>query len=141
MLNQNVIDAVIPSAVNLVNEVEEGSVVKAVFIERWIQSDGVETTRTQFNLTIEKVPAGQAPMTQVQSLNAGSYPNKKNILYMSQGILGGEGTQGAVPIIRNWFKIPKGKQRFGLGDRLFVNIAMLGQQAEACGFATYKEYT
>jgi len=44
--------------------------------------------------------------------------------------------------MRGWYKIPKTKQRFGLGDRLVLQIASQGTDAlDFCGFATYKEYT
>ncbi len=58
---------------------------------------------------------------------------------MTQGVFGDKFTN-SVALVRQWFKIPKGKQRFGLGDQLFVTAQSTGQDFQLCGFATYKEY-
>ncbi len=71
------------------------------------------------------------------------YANKKNILFTAQGLVTPT-DGGQVPVLRGWYKIPKGKQRFGLGDRLFLTIRNNNAAAidiNFCGLAIYKEYT
>ncbi len=135
----DVVDAVVAPATSNAFDVEEGSIVKAVYIELWIFGLGASGTDTQFFLAVEKLPAGATPMTQAQSLNLGAYPNKKNILFTSQGVIGGIDTNSVV-VLRNWILIPKGKQRMGLADRIVLSVATLGAPMQRCGFITYKEY-
>lgn len=132
-----VVDAV--AAPSDAQDVEQGSIVKAIFLEFWVKSGATDGNDTKFQFLIEKVVADQAPVTFTQMNNLGSYPNKKNVLYFSQGVLG-DATTGSIPIVRQWFKIPKGKQRFGLGDSLSVAISATGFDIDSCGFSTYKEY-
>ncbi len=71
------------------------------------------------------------------------YANKKNILFTAQGLLTPT-DGGQVPVVRGWYKIPKGKQRFGLTDQLFVSIRNNNATSidiNFCGLAIYKEYT
>ncbi len=123
-------------------DVEEGAVVKAIYVEWWIVNDGAASLTTQFTLSVEKLPTGNPLMTFTQSQNMGSYPNKKNVLFTTQGIIGSATTQAPIPIIRNWVLIPKGKQRFGLGDRIVTNISNVAgaDNLVRCGIATFKEY-
>ncbi len=119
-------------------DVTEGSVIKAVFLEYWLLGNG--SAPSSFVLTVEKVTGtGTAPtFTNMTTLD--SYDNKKNILFTTQGLLG-EQTTNPTPLLRQWIKIPKGKQRFGLNDRLKVHIANLGtDDTLGCAFATYKSY-
>ncbi len=122
-------------------DVEEGAIVKAIHLDHWVGNNGSTGTFTQWNSILEKVPAGQAACTAAQMLNLGSYPNKKNILYSFQGDISA-GVDGAptIPHARGWQLIPKGKQRFGLGDRLVLSMTSTGQAATMCGMVTYKEY-
>ncbi len=133
------VDGVVASAVNLASEVEEGGIVKAVFIEWWYKGNSADGGTVQFTTVLEKVPAGATSISVSELSNLMTYPNKKNILFTSQGVLGDLQTQ-AIPVIRNWFKIPKGKQRFGLGDRLILNVIPIGATMNNCGFSIYKEY-
>ncbi len=137
--NIPVVDAVVAPASAASINVEEGSIVKAVYIELWIYGLGASGTDTQFFMAVEKVPSNGVAMTVAQSLNLGAYENKKNILFTSQGVIGGIDTN-SVSIIRNWVLIPKGKQRMGLGDRIEISVAPLGAPMQRCGFSTYKEY-
>ncbi len=122
-------------------DVEEGAVIKAVHIELWIINNGTETQTSQFEVIIEKLSTGNPLMSFAQSSSLGAYPNKKNILYTTQGILGAAVSGSPLPILKFWVLIPKGKQRFGLGDRLVVNIASFGAPTmQRCGLSTYKEY-
>ncbi len=52
--NQIAVDAVIAPAVANTFSVKEGSVIKAVFVERWLMADVGAGVSSQFTLTIEK---------------------------------------------------------------------------------------
>ncbi len=130
---------VAPATTNSFN-VEEGSVVKAVHLEYWILGDELAGNTSQFTLIVEKEPGNGTAMTAVNAANLGAYPNKKNILYVTQGLInpflnGG----GPIPLIRNWVLIPKGKQRQGLDDSIRVHLLATGK-LRFCGVATYKEF-
>ncbi len=119
-------------------DVDEGSVIKAVYVEYWVNGRGASST-TQFTAILFKNPGGSNDPTYADTLNLQAYDNKKNIFYTTQGVLAQSGSQ-SVPIIRQWFKIPKGKQRFGRGDKLQLCLAATGQDITSCGICTYKEY-
>ncbi len=120
--------------------VRVGAVVKAVFFELWyIGSASQPVIQTT---TVEKSPSGLSDPLSVQMSDLNNYPNKKNVLFTSQGIVGDANTNPS-PILRQWIPIPKGKQRFGLGDRLLISIQALGEASndlEICGTFIYKEY-
>ncbi len=119
------------------NEVEEGSVIKAIWLEYWIVNNGAGT---DFGvMSFEKRPGGTSSMTFVNSNNLQAYPNKRNILWTFEGLLP-PNTQNPLPVIRRWILIPKGKQRMGFGERLVMNFSGAGDGMKACGFSTYKEY-
>ncbi len=121
-------------------EVREGSVVKAIHFEFWLGGNEAAGTTSQFIFILEKQPAQATAMTFTQSANLNTYPNKKNILYTSQGQLTSQNNGGqAIPVVRGWVLIPKGKQRMGLGDRFFFHVAAVGS-IRVCGMTTYKEY-
>ncbi len=124
--------------VNSASEVQEGSVVKAVYLEYWvIGTFGLGS----FLVMVEKSNAGNANPIFTEMTTLDNYENKKNILYTTQGLMA-EDNQNPTPILRQWIKIPKGKQRFGLDDKLRVNFASLGaEDLQFCGFTTYKSYT
>ncbi len=117
-----------------------GAALKAVWCEYWILGESSQPCTATWS--VEKIVAGAAAMTQAQAQNLHDYPNKKNIFKMGQGIIG-DSNSNPIPILREWIKIPKGKQRFGLGDSLVLNISCIGEAdngLESCGFALYKEY-
>ncbi len=120
-------------------DVVEGAVIKAVFVEMWVRS--TELSPGTVLVSLVKVPGiGAAPIF-ADVVNLNDYDNKKNVLYHTQGLTN-ENSTSAVPFVRQWFKIPKGKQRFGLDDRLILSIASQAAIDNViCGFATYKEYT
>ncbi len=122
-----------------VDGVAEGALVKAVYIELWLlnsSNDGSDV------VTLIKTPLGNAGPTFGQMNALGVYTNKKNILFTHQGLSSNNGVGNPIQIMGNWYKIPKSKQRFGLGDNLILSIANNGPSTlEFCGFATYKEYT
>ncbi len=113
-----------------------GSVVKAVFVEMWVRAG--DTSAGSTLVTLLKVPDAQSP-NNADMINLHDYNNKKNVLYHTQGPTNDQDSQ-AIPFVRQWFKIPKGKQRFGLGDRLFLCVTAQALDNIICGFATYKEY-
>ncbi len=133
---------VVAAPVNTTREkVSEGSLIKSVHYEYWIIAAGSIDTVTQFVMTIEKSPSNLPDPTFADMLNLGGYKNKKNVLYTTQGIIpSNDNGSNAVPIIRDWLLIPKGKQRFGQGDRLLVSFATVETALDVCGISTYKEY-
>ncbi len=137
-----VVDAVSTAAAGSNSrDVEEGSLVKAIFFEMWMGGNGAVGSNNQFTLIVEKKPAGATVITVAQMANLASYPNKKNILYTTQGIVGSISGGPAIPIIRTFILIPKGKQRMGLGDQMILTISNVSAETlQRCGFMTYKEY-
>ncbi len=119
-------------------EVQEGAVVKAIYVEYWVSSD--DATLSSGTISFEKVPSEATNMTSAQSQNLGAYPNKKNLLETHQGLFPSQ-TQNPVNIFRHWVKIPKGKQRIGLGDEIVINFMPIADGLKFCGLATYKEYS
>ncbi len=118
------------------SEVREGSKVSAVYIEMWIGSD--DATVSSFNFSVEKIPGNGAFMTTAQASLLNTYPNKKNILYTAQGLIPPT-NQSAIPVIRQWIKIPKSKQRMGLDDRIVLNMKAISNGINYCGFSLFKE--
>ncbi len=139
--NEILAESVVAPATANAFSVKEGSIIKAIYIEVWILQNGATGTASQFDVAVEKLPGNTPVMTYAQTLNMGAYPNKKNIFFSSQGVLAAaiDGAQ-SMPIIRTWVLIPKGKQRFGLDDRLVVNVSTTGEAINYCGLSTYKEY-
>ncbi len=125
-------------AISAVNDVREGATIKAVHLEFWINGQGATAT-TQFTIVLVKIPNAGADMTSTNLLNLMSYDNKRNILYTTQGVLGNINNQ-SVAIIRDWFMLPKGKQRFARGDKLVVFITAVAETIKWCGICIYKEY-
>ncbi len=132
------VNAVALSAVTNANDVRAGSVLKAIFVELWIVCNDANNNAS-FLIAVEKASGGQPDMTFAQSVNLMAYPNKKNVLYTTQGLIGQQ-SNNAIPIIRQWIPIPKGKQRFGADDEFRVNISALVATLEVCGITIYKEY-
>ncbi len=123
--------------VNAPNEVQEGEIIKAIYLEYWISGT---FNIGSFILMVEKSQANLAStsFTEMTTLNA--YENKKNVLFVSQGLTA-EDNANPTPVLRQWIKIPKSKQRFGLRDAIRVQIAAIGaEDVQFCGFATYKAY-
>ncbi len=117
-------------------DVREGSVVKAVYCEMWLTSD--DAAAGTVICTLERLPGGASNMTNTQSASLDSYTNKKNILYTFMGLLG-PNVQVPSAVIRGWIKIPKGKQRFGISDRLVLNVHGQSNGVSGCGVFIYKE--
>ncbi len=113
--------------------------MKAIFLEYWLKGTGASDADTQFNFVFFKNPGGSNDMSVADSLNLMAYDNKKNIFFSSQGVIGGVGGGQSIPVVRQWFKIPKGKQRMGLNDELTVFVGSTGEALQLCGQAIYKE--
>ncbi len=123
---------------NLASEVEEGNSVKAIFVELWLQNQG---SLGEFICTITKDPSNGTGPSFAQMAALHTFPNKKNILYTSQGLTSNDAISGPVNILRQWIKIPKSKQRMGLGDTINLNISNTSaDDLNRCGFSIYKEY-
>ncbi len=116
--------------------VREGAVIKAVFIEMWVRTN--DTSPGATSITLYKKTGGDTSMTATEAADLNSYDNKKNVLYHTQGLINDQDSS-AIPFIRQWFKIPKGKQRFGLADVLILNVFAQALDNNICGFFTYKE--
>jgi len=140
----NILNVTIAKTVNAepINptDVVVGSVIKAVFIEYWLLGSSAQPVVTTW--TLEKVPNDGTPMTFLQNQELDKYSNKRNILKLGQGIVG-DSNSNPIPVVREWVKIPKGKQRFAQGDALYFNVSSLGEaqnDLEICGVSVYKEY-
>ncbi len=123
---------------NAVQEVQEGSTVKAVYVELWIRS--AATAAASFTFIICKRPGGVNAPSVGEIAALGLWDNKKNVLYTTQGLVN-DVDSSALSLFRGWIKIPKGKQRMGLGDVISWHLEAVGQSINFCGFTTYKEYT
>ncbi len=135
------VNAVIAPAVANAFDVIQGAVIKTIYVEFWLGGDGSSGVELQFVFSIEKKRDLEPDPTATQLLSGlNSYPNKKNILYTTQGIIPAMLDGGmTIPIFRGWVKVPKGKQRFGLADEFIISCTVVGA-ARLCGFSTYKEF-
>ncbi len=135
MANKGIVTAVaVPGTSGL--DVREGAIISAIYVEMWITSD--DATAGTCVATLEKLPSGKDPMTAAESALLFTYTNKKNILHTFQGLVS-TNVQYPTAILKGWFKIPKGKQRFGLGDKLKLNILAQSNGLNGCGFFLFKE--
>ncbi len=133
------VDALAVQNVNANFEVTEGSVLKNIYIELWIMS--ASTSVATFSLIVEKSMAGQVVPTFTNMTTLDAYPNKKNVLYSSQGLVA-DVDANPTPVLRQWIKIPRSKQRFGLDDQFRISIAAIGSaNLLVCGLTIYKSYT
>ncbi len=138
-INQDLIIAVESTTANAVDEVEEGAIVKAVYVEMWLLDSGAAGSAV---VTLTKATAGSLGPSFGEMNALGTYDEKKNVLFTFQGLTPNDGIAQPFNIMRGWFKIPKSKQRFGLGDRLVLSFGNnSAQDLFGCGFSTYKEYT
>lgn len=134
-INLNLVVGTVAPAATLATDVTQGALVKAIYVEYWVS--GVTAAKTVLGAII-KLPAGNVGPSFAESVNLGSYGNKKNIFETHQGLVPTEGNQMA--LFRHWIRIPKGKQRIGLGDKIVILVSATGTNVNLCGFATFKEY-
>ncbi len=122
--------------------VEEGASVKACFVELWLSQDSASVIGS-YTVILYKNPGGNALATTANLAALHDYDNKKNILFTAQGLLT-PSDGGQVPVLRGWYKIPKGKQRMGLGDTVVLcirNNNVTAIDINFCGLVIYKEYS
>ncbi len=133
------VDGVAVADKTAATEVVEGATVKAVYIELWLQNS---STLGESIVTVTKVQEGGNGPTFTEMAALNDYTNKKNVLFTHQGLTANDGVSGPLPVPIGWVKIPKGKQRFGLGDRLWLSISNVSSNnLNRCGLSIYKEYT
>jgi len=120
------------------SEVETGSVIKAIYIELWARAG--ETTAGSGQLVLYKTSGGAGAPSTANMAALHDWVNKKNILYTTMGLFNDQDTV-AMPLLKSWIKIPKGKQRFGLGDKLRWTFFTPTIDIHLCGMAIYKEYS
>jgi len=123
---------------SVADNVEVGTIVKAVYVELWAQSDGQNIGSV--TITVEKLPGAAALMTTVDSAALHGYLNKNNVFYTTQGLTG-ENDTNPIPFLRMWIKIPKGKQRLAINERLVLNLSSNLQNTIHCGLVIFKSYT
>ena len=118
-------------------DVRVGATIKAVYIEIWANASMNPQGSTV--MIVEKQSSGGNPANFSEMGNLHDYNNKKNIFYTTQGVTG-DNNSNPIPFIRQWIKIPKGKQRFGLGDSLWLVLSPIVEDLVHCGLSIYKEY-
>ncbi len=124
------------------SQVIEGATVKSCYVEYWVQNDSTSAIGS-FTVILYKNPGnGQtANATDLAALH--DWENKKNIFFTSQALAPSSDSM-MIPVMRGWYKIPKGKQRMGLKDKIQIAIRNNNASAvdiEFCGLAIFKEYT
>ncbi len=128
----------IEGAASTPTDVVEGAAVKAVWLEMWVQNSAASIG--SFTAVIYKNPGGGNLASSADLAALHDYTNKKNVLYTTQGLLPGN-EEMILPLYKGWIKIPKGKQRFGLGDKLQLTIRNnTTDDLNFCGISIYKEY-
>ncbi len=132
-----IVDAVASADLTGNFEVLEGSSVKAVYVESWVRAAGASPGA--YIMCVYKAPIGIEPFTVAEMAALFDADNKKNILFSSQALFN-DNDADAIAIHRGWLKIPKGKQRMGLGDRIIMSTSAIGVDVTICGLETYKEY-
>ncbi len=132
------IESVAVTSKNTPREVEEGAIVKAIYIELWVENSANDGFQV---VVLSKNQEGGSGPTFAEMQALDTWNNKKNILFTHQGLSTNDGVGNPMVVMRGWYKIPKTKQRMGLGDILTLSISNPGPNTLAyCGFATYKEY-
>ncbi len=116
-------------------EVDPGTTIEAVYLEVWVIGAGQQPTT--ITAIVEKTESGSNAVTTTEMTNLHTYANKKNIFVTHQGIVG-DANSNPIPIFREWIKIPKGKQRFGLGDGMHMRIKSITEDTEYCSVIVYK---
>ncbi len=121
--------------------VGEGSLIKAVFVEMWLTNDSASLVGS-FTAGFYKNPGGTNNPTAADAAALHDWDNKKNLFYTTQG-LAPANDSSLMLLYKGFIKIPKGKQRMGLGDELsfFVrNNNATAVDLDVCGLFIYKEY-
>ncbi len=122
--------------------VAEGATVKACYVELWLSQDSASVVGS-YTVILYKNPGGANVVSATNMAALHDWDNKKNVLFTAQGLLT-PNDGGQVPVLRSWYKIPKGKQRMGLGDSMVLAIRnnnLTAVDINFCGNIIYKEYT
>ncbi len=138
VVDKTVAVAVGVSDKNIVDEVEEGNSIKAIYVELWGRAGS--TTPASGQLIFYKKEGDMSAPSATDMAALGSWDNKKNILYTTMGLFNDQDAD-AIPLYKGWIKIPKGKQRMGLKDAFRWAAFSPTIDLQLCGFATYKEYS
>ncbi len=136
--NLTIVDSVAVANKNIPAEVEEGSTIKACYLEIWVRAGSATASSGQHVLYKKSAGQGFPSTTNMGQLH--DWNNKKNIFATQMGLFNDQDAN-ATRIYGGWYKIPKGKQRFGLGDQLIITGFATAIDLQICGFAVYKEYT
>ncbi len=123
---------------NIVSEVDEGNSIKAIYVELWARAGS--TTPSSGQMIIYKSPSDTSNPNTTDMAALGDWDGKKNIFYTTMGLFNDQDAD-AIALYKGWLKIPKGKQRMGLGDELKISVFTPTIDLQICGFATYKEYS
>ncbi len=115
-----------------------GTVIKAIYVEVWLGGVGTGATSTT-TAFVWRSPSGSDNPTSVDFTNLNTWNNKNNILEMHQGLIP-NGNANPIPHFRGWIKIPKGKQRASLGDRLVLSVKAITDEVDVCGLVIFKAY-
>ncbi len=119
------------------SHVAVGTIVKAIYVEMWVLASAQQpSTMTGI---IVKSPNGVASPSTSEFADLNSWTNKNNILQMHQGLVG-DANSNPIPIFREWIKIPKGKQRMSIGDKIHFAIKGITDSTEFCGVTIFKAY-
>ncbi len=137
VVNTEIVRGVTVADKNTVLECEEGTSVKAIYLELWVRSTG--TGASSFVFIFCKRPSNTGSPSVAEMAALGDWDNKKNILYTTQGLIN-DVDSSALNLYKGWIKIPKGKQRIGLQDIFSWHLSAVAQAIDFCGFCTYKEY-
>ncbi len=138
LVNTELVDA-IEGAHSSPTHIAEGNVVKAVWIEFWLGTASA-TVVGSYTVVVYKNPGSGHGLTAGEAAALHDYTNKKNIFYASQA-LSPPTDGGLVCVLKQWIKIPKGKQRFGLADRFTIGVRNNNATAidlNFCGMAVFK---
>ncbi len=119
-------------------EVSIGTTVKAVYFELWLLGDGQQPNTS--TVIFYKAPSGVGAPTVIQMSDLNGWDNKNNIFEYHQGLIGDANTNPS-PFFRGWIKIPKGKQRMSIGDKIMFSVHAITEGMQFCGGAVYKAYT
>ncbi len=139
IVTKEFLNTVSAEAVGDADEVAEGASVKAIYVESWLGIN--DAAIGSYVYVVYKSQAAEPAPTTTEMAAMHDWNNKRNALFTSQGLLN-MNTGNATPVIRQWLKIPKGKQRMALGDKIRISIFAQGAQpVNHCGLVIYKEYT
>ncbi len=122
---------------SLAVDVAPGTVVKAVYAEIWLLAASAQPTT--ITAIIYKQPSELGSISAAEMTDLHTYKNKNNIFEIHQGIVP-DANANPVPVFRGWIKIPKGKQRMSIGDRITFSMKGITEDTEYCGFFVFKSY-